>query len=566
MFTKTWSPGRVAIYLRVSSDEQREQQTIAAQRRQVRTFCQRHELNVVAEYEDDGISGESEITSRVGGGAMIRAAERGEFDTLYVAAVDRIGRAAYYVLHAEHLLSRAGIKLQSVTEPFDPTEVTGKLLLALLAGKAGADKQTIYDRTESGKAQSLSVDDRYLGGVVPFGYLILWEGQRKKYAVCSDPIPNHPDWSPALVISYCFRRSREGATDLTIATELDSFGLPTCWIPGDRRYDTPVYTGWTMHRVRDLLSNPFYAGRQLWGKKQARRAAPIERSVPAIVTWEDYQASAATRKKNRTMSDRNCTRFNLLRGKIRCAHCGATYVGSPGYNSLRTCYIYQCYRNRNDRHENGYCRSKWVNAAQLEAAVRADIEGFLRRPEEFLDELRLKMGNAAQEVENHLSQADTYDKERQALDKQEMEFYRMRSQGIIATDDKLKTLLLELQQRAATLGRLVQECREKATAAVHSDMELNAAAALVWELNDRVDAGFSDEEWRRLVDKFVVGIVVSTSGEGRRKVATTDITYRVGTTVNVTTGRVYIWCDKEFVPATRSLAQNSHVAATRMPA
>lgn len=545
---KTWTPGRVAIYLRVSSDEQREMQTIAAQRRQVREFCRRHGLEVVAEYVDDGVSGETEITTREGGAAMIRAAQRREFDTLYVAAVDRLGRAAYYVLHAEHLLSQSGIKLQSVTEPFDPAEVTGKLLLALLAGKAGADKQTIHDRTESGKADALATDDRYLGGVVPFGYMLAWDGKRKKYVICDDPIPGRPDWTPRLMIVYCFRRSGEGASDRVIAEELNAFGLPTCWIPGDRRYDTPAYVGWTMHRVRDLLANPFYAGRQYWGdprkSTQSRRTEALQRQVPAIIDWGTYEASAKTRIRNRTMADRNSTRFNLLRGKIRCAHCGATYTGSPGYNGQRLRYVYQCYRNRNDRGEHGYCRSKWIDAAEIEATVRADIEWILRHPEEFVDDLRAKMGTAAEETADYLGQADHYQKQLLGLEQQEMEFYRMRAQGLIATDDKLKSLLNDLQHKARTLTRLADECREKATATLHADQELTEAMRLIQELNARVDEGYSDQQWLQLVDRFVVGIVATTSGEGRRRTVTVDVTYRASSSVKATRDRGYICWDK----------------------
>jgi site-specific DNA recombinase len=47
----------VAIYLRVSSEEQRERQTIATQRDFGMRFAGLHQLPVHAEYADDGVSG-----------------------------------------------------------------------------------------------------------------------------------------------------------------------------------------------------------------------------------------------------------------------------------------------------------------------------------------------------------------------------------------------------------------------------------------------------------------------------------------------------------------------------
>ena len=53
----------VGIYLRVSTEEQRERQSIATQRDFAARFCNLHELSVFETFADDGVTGT--IPSRV---------------------------------------------------------------------------------------------------------------------------------------------------------------------------------------------------------------------------------------------------------------------------------------------------------------------------------------------------------------------------------------------------------------------------------------------------------------------------------------------------------------------
>src|SRR5690348_15712448 len=53
-----------AIYLRVSTEEQRERQSIATQRDFAQRFCELHGIPVVGLYADDGVSGVVPINER----------------------------------------------------------------------------------------------------------------------------------------------------------------------------------------------------------------------------------------------------------------------------------------------------------------------------------------------------------------------------------------------------------------------------------------------------------------------------------------------------------------------
>ena len=47
----------IAIYCRVSTEEQRERQSIATQREFAERYCDLHKLAVFRVYSDDGVSG-----------------------------------------------------------------------------------------------------------------------------------------------------------------------------------------------------------------------------------------------------------------------------------------------------------------------------------------------------------------------------------------------------------------------------------------------------------------------------------------------------------------------------
>jgi site-specific DNA recombinase len=77
---------RVALYLRVSTEEQRERQSIATQREHGQRYCELHQLDVFEIYADDGVSGTVPLESRPAGKRVLEAAKQGRFDQLWLQA------------------------------------------------------------------------------------------------------------------------------------------------------------------------------------------------------------------------------------------------------------------------------------------------------------------------------------------------------------------------------------------------------------------------------------------------------------------------------------------------
>src|SRR5918997_2611462 len=106
-------PERVALYLRVSSDEQREKATIKNQGEFLDSYCRLHGLEVAGRYEDDGISGALPLHERPEGRRLLEDAREGKFGVVLVYRLDRFGRSLLVIVDAHDRLEEAGVAMRS---------------------------------------------------------------------------------------------------------------------------------------------------------------------------------------------------------------------------------------------------------------------------------------------------------------------------------------------------------------------------------------------------------------------------------------------------------------------
>lgn len=110
---------RIALYLRVSSEEYVERMSIGTQEEFLKQYGDLYRLNVVGIYRDDGISGAVPMHERPAGGQLLKDAAAGELDVVLVYKLDRIGRTLVGVVDTHDRLSTASVALRSATEPID---------------------------------------------------------------------------------------------------------------------------------------------------------------------------------------------------------------------------------------------------------------------------------------------------------------------------------------------------------------------------------------------------------------------------------------------------------------
>jgi site-specific DNA recombinase len=130
---QTLNPARAALYARVSSEEQREKATIKTQIAEAEKFRQQRGLTLVEKFFDEGVSGTVPFERRLGGKALLAAADKKAFDLVLVWKVSRLGRADVVSHVARHALESRGVGLVSITEPFDTSTPAGKFMFSILA-------------------------------------------------------------------------------------------------------------------------------------------------------------------------------------------------------------------------------------------------------------------------------------------------------------------------------------------------------------------------------------------------------------------------------------------------
>ncbi len=118
-----------AIYMRVSSDEQRERGTIENQRAYAQKWVDLHDVSVWAYYADDGVSGTIPLSARPEGTRLLLDAREGRFSTVLVYRLDRFGRDPGQILGTVAELEALGVQVRSMTEPFDTESPAGRLML-----------------------------------------------------------------------------------------------------------------------------------------------------------------------------------------------------------------------------------------------------------------------------------------------------------------------------------------------------------------------------------------------------------------------------------------------------
>src|SRR5437879_800806 len=91
-------PSKVGVYLRTNTNGQASDGSIAAQKQASESYCHQHGLAVHNIYTDTCVSGMTPLARRTAGKWLLNDARVGEFDTIVLFRLDRLGRDTALVL------------------------------------------------------------------------------------------------------------------------------------------------------------------------------------------------------------------------------------------------------------------------------------------------------------------------------------------------------------------------------------------------------------------------------------------------------------------------------------
>ena len=500
---------RIVTYERVSSDDQRERDTIMTQYDELqRRLAAEPNVEIVERYLDNGVSGTKELRLRPDGARLLADAAARRFDEVWVYKLDRLGRDEIDPLVVRRDLGKLGISVVSIRE-----NIETPLMYGLQVLMAAEERRAFLMRSRDGMARAAR-EGRYCGGIVPLGYVV--EGKKQSARLAADEEPFWNDLSPAGLIRMMYHLSGdEGWSCYRLADHLNALKIPPAYVKdgrmvgnmnkGKRKEATAGI--WRPSRVRDILTRTVYRGLAQHGKhppkKDGVRPIPqiIEGSCVALVSEELWFATQQTLADHRLFNPKSKHRVYLLKARIKCGVCGLNYGGTPwGGNGMYRCNGRTAYRGP----FQGHCTGRGLRGELIEPVVKADITDWLRDPGEVLAEL-------AEELDGPQLDEAVAEAERQTLESSLAGLVARRktaiglaTSGVIEPAD-LRVQLDDLDHDQAALQKRLDELTLPEPVVITQPV---LPFELLAQLRARLDEGLSDEQWLQLVGLLVKQITV----------------------------------------------------------
>lgn len=167
-------PRRAVAYLRVSTEDQNLGPE--AQRSQIEAWAARAGVEVVAWYEDHGISGAKDVAERPGLGEALAALRAHGAGILAVAKRDRLARDVLIAGTVDHLVGRAGARVVSADGIGNGDSPADQFMRTILDGASAFERAQIRGRTKAALGVKRARGER-VGGV-PWGWRVGDDGVR----------------------------------------------------------------------------------------------------------------------------------------------------------------------------------------------------------------------------------------------------------------------------------------------------------------------------------------------------------------------------------------------------
>jgi site-specific DNA recombinase len=333
---------RVAIYIRISTDEEHQPFSLEAQDTKLRAYITTQPgwqlYPTVFRDEASGATTERPALQRA-----LAAAKAGKFDVLLVYRVDRLSRSLRGLVQILDDLDVAGIAFRSATEPFDTSTPVGRMLVQMLGVFAQFERETIIDRVINGMERK-AARGQWCGGYRPYGYeLDTATGMLR---------PNPAEAALIPVIYRLYTSERVGSR--AVAAELN-----------ERGHRTKTGHPWSGQSVLTVLRNRVYLGevyfRGTWHNAINHHEPLIDPDTFTaaeqimIARGEDHSRRAAGNSDY------------ILAGKIVCAACGKRFIGNAATGNRYRYTYYTCFSRQ--RYGVATCTAERLPADQLHDAI-----------------------------------------------------------------------------------------------------------------------------------------------------------------------------------------------------
>jgi len=504
---------RVAVYARVSTQRQTQDQTIEQQLERLRAHVEAQGWLLLDEsiFRDDGYSGAN--LNRPGLDRLRDRAAQRELDRVLITAPDRLARNYVHPMLLIEELEQHGCQVEFLDRPMsrDPHD---QLLLQIRGAVAEYERTLIAERMRRGRQTKFRAGLLLPWTRPPYGYRVNPDRPR-------DPTGVQVDEAEAATVAEMFAYYLEdGHTLYGLAHHLMAVQAPTP--NGHQR--------WNQATVHGILTNPVYTGKlyvgrtrptPAWGRRSPLKpvgrpmgghvtTAPEEwilvTTLPAIVTQEQFDLVQAKLSHNQQYAHRNNkTHEYLLRALVSCGKCGLACIA-------RTCppdYTYYVCRGKLTSIQSCHdelCPARFIPARQLDELVWRDVCDVLTHPDSIAQALQRAQGGhwLPQELQ---ARRENLRKAQVSLEHQLERLTEAYLNNVIPLPEYQRRRQ-DLEQKLHALNNQAQQLE----ANVDRQAQLAGLVSSIQNFCQRVQAGLAEatfEQKRQLVELLIDRVVVT---------------------------------------------------------
>ena len=491
---------RVAAYCRVSTDKDDQANSYESQKLY---FEQKIDSNkdweLVDIYADKGISG-TNTNKRIDFNRMMRDAKTGKIDRIITKGVSRFARNKVDILQYTRELKSLGVSVLFINDNIDTFDSDGELRLTIMASIAQEESRKTSERVKWGQKRQMEK------GVV-FGRNILGYHLENGILTVNE--------EEAKLVRHIYSKYLEGKGLHIIANELREEGYKT----------KNGKSEWTNKSIRTILQNEKYVGDLLqkktitpdflthkkkynMGEEEMVYIRDHHEPIIDRETFDFVQAEFKRKSENYKESmSRHSNRY-AFSGKIKCGHCGRSYVATfrkRKDGSKRK--VWKCFnKNKNGAiHEvNGEmigCDNKEIGNDILECAVLQALNEISNDKHAIINKLTKIINDVLKNKEKEQYNFEKTEKAIERLDSKKLKVIDSYYDNEITKDEFIKLK----EQYQEEIDKLIEEIKiekEKNIVVENKDEVIKEICSVITRLVHFEE--FDDSVAKELLERIIV--------------------------------------------------------------
>ncbi len=377
---------QAAMYVRVSSQNQKEDATIDSQIATLKQFANHkgYEIPSVWIFKDDGVSGAT--LNRPALETLRDCISDALLDTLFILSPDRLARSYPHQAILMEEFNKHGMNVVFQNSPSQDTP-QDKLLLQIQGMFAEYERAQIMERSRRGKKHKAKNGCVSVLGIAPYGY------RNISSSVASDAYFEIVDREAAVVRMIFDLYTKERLSIIKIRDYLHFHKILSP--KGNVKWDTTsisnilrksTYRGLAYYGMREKcqpdpkrLPSRKLRSKNIFKSRSSTRLRPknewIGIAVPAIIENEVYEIAQELLEKNKKLSKRNTKVGSLLQGLIICKECGYAFGRTSSGKKSEGYTYYRCRKGDNK------CRNRGISVEAIDNTIWQSITSLLQDPE-----------------------------------------------------------------------------------------------------------------------------------------------------------------------------------------